>query len=82
MSYSYNYTRNLVNGRWDIDNKDRVDGASKQIHLANEVETALPGKDFHLECHDNSAKFDFVDELTGAEQTTLNGVVSDHQNNT
>jgi len=78
----YNYTRNLVNGKWDIDNKDRVDGGGNQIYLANEVETALPGKKFQLHCHHGNAKFDFESELTVPEKTTLDGVVADHQNNT
>ena len=66
---------------YDIDNPARVDAESNQIHLAKEVETALPGKTFRLICNDTEAKFVFDQTLTAGEITTLTNSVNDHKNN-
>lgn len=82
MVTEYEYTRTLQSdGNYDIENHDRVDGESKQIHLAKEIETALPGKTFRVCCNGTSCKACFDVALSGADETTLNGVVSDHINN-
>ncbi len=78
----YNFTRNVVSGKYDIDNPDRVDGESKQIRLADEIETALPGVDFVVRCNNSECKVITDGDLTSGQQTTLDNVVSAHQNNT
>ncbi len=78
----YIYQRELINGTWNIDNYDRVDGEGNQIHLAKEVETSIPDKVFKLCCNGSEAKFIFTTELDANEQTTLGNTVTAHKNNT
>ena len=75
MAFDYTYTRNKTAGVYDINNPDRV------TTLAQDVEAALPGKLFKIFCDDLQCKLCFEVELTAGEQTTLDGVISDHQNN-
>jgi len=82
----YEYTREKLTsgphaGAWDIDNPDRVD-EEKQIHLAKEVETAIPGRKFRLVCADTLATFIFATTLTSEQETTLTTTVNNHKNNT
>jgi hypothetical protein len=78
----YLYTRELVNGAYDIDNPLRVDGEGFQIHLATEIVAALPGKVFKEYCNGTECKLVFVDTLTSGEETTLTNTVTTHKNNT
>ena len=79
----YNYTRGTIaNGEYDINNPDRVDGGGNQIWLANEVETALPGKSFTLYCDATEATFNFPTALSAGDETTLTTTVNAHKNNT
>ena len=79
---TYNYTRTKkAGGGYDVENTDRVDGGGTQIYLANEIETALPSKLFTIHCDDTSMDIHFDVALSAGEKTTLDGVVSDHQNN-
>lgn len=77
----YIYERESVNGSWNINNSIRVDGESKQINIAKEVEVAIPGKLFKVCCNASEAKFIFDEELTSAEQTILDTIVNTHKNN-
>lgn len=78
----YIYTRELINGCYNINNVQRVDGEGNQIHFAKEVEDVLPGKSFKLICNDAEAKFIFTEDLSSGEQTTLANTVTAHKNNT
>jgi hypothetical protein len=78
----YVYSRELVEGRYDIDNKNRVDGEGNQIHLSNEVSIALPGKLFRLVCDAGEAKFIFNTSLSPEEELVLDACVTAHKNNT
>lgn len=75
MSYTYEYVRDVVNGRYDIDRPER------ETRLANEVETALPGKQFVVKCNSASCKVIFQQELTVQEKADLDQVVYNHKNN-
>ncbi len=77
----YTYTRVMVDGTYSIANPLRLDGSGDQIHLSKEVESALPGKAFKLICNGAEAKFVFTEALSGAEKTTLDAAVTDHQEN-
>lgn len=79
--YTYNFSRELVNGMYNINNIERVDVSGNQILLATEIESALPGKSFKIICDGANADIIFVDEISGPEQTTLNIVVTAHKNN-
>lgn len=80
MPTEYDYVRASVAGGWDIDNPARLD-TGEQIHLAKEIETALPGKTFMVRCDDTSCKVIQDVVLSGGDETTQDGVVSDHKNN-
>ena len=47
---TYNYTREIVNELYNINNIERVDGEGNPIFLAKEIEIGLPGKVFTLKC--------------------------------
>lgn len=74
--------RNIVSGSYDIENPNRLDGESSQIHLAKEIEALFPGNGFKLVCEDTEAKFIFESALSSGEQSTLLNAVMAHKNNT
>lgn len=78
----YIFTRSLGNNRYNIENTERVDVESNQIHIGCEVVNALPGKIFKIICNGNECKFIFNSELTSGEQTTLANIITAHINNT
>jgi hypothetical protein len=78
---TYNYSREIVDNLYDIDNVARVDGEGNQIYLAQEIEAALPGKNFNVVCNGADAAIIFTEDLTAEEQTTLGTIVSNHKNN-
>jgi len=80
--YNYFYTREKVDGVYDINNPAREDGEGNRLYLAQEVKTALPGTIFKLICSGAEAKFIFTTELSGADETTLTNTVNAHKNNT
>ena len=79
--FEYTYIRSHANGKYDIPNKDRVDGDGNQIRLAREIATALPGKSLKVICNGTSCIVSFMVELTAGEETTLDSVVADHKAN-
>jgi hypothetical protein len=78
----YTSTRSIVNGCYNVDNPLRLDGSEKPIHLAKELETALPGKIFTLCCSGAEIKLCVDGTLTSGEQTTLSTTVTAHEDNT
>lgn len=79
--FDYFFTRELIDGRYNIDNIDRVIGEN-QLHLFTEIKTALPGNDFKIICNGSDVKISFVSELSSGDQTTLDNVITAHKNNT
>jgi len=81
--FEYSYTRDLVDGRYNINNEARVDGEGEQITLWSEIKAAsFASKLCGIKCSGDTAKVCTSEELTGAEQTELDTIVSDHKNNT
>jgi hypothetical protein len=84
--YTYNYTRELVNGSYNINNPLRLDGEQNQIWLYQEIADAIPTKAFTIKCNcDNDpvkVEISFETELTTEEEAALATVVSNHKNNT
>jgi hypothetical protein len=78
------YKRTLLsNGRWDVDHSDRVDvGNGKQIHLATEIEAALPGWQFTVCCSGDEAQIHSDIPLSAGQLVTLDAVVKAHCDNT
>ena len=77
----YTYTRELVNGVYDVNNPDRLDVEGNQIYLVDEILTAL-SKKANMHCNGSDMHLEFEDELTTQEKTTLDTVVADHKANT
>jgi len=79
--YEYFYSREVVNGLWNIDNPMRVDYYSNQIYLANEVETALPDRQFYSFYNVGDVKISFSEQLTEEENGILTLTVQKHKDN-
>ena len=78
----YNYTRDLVNGAYDINNIARVDAEGKQISLSSEI-SAVPAfaHKFNIICNGTGCDIDFNFTLSAPEKTQLDTIVSNHKNN-
>ena len=78
----YEYNRVIdINNNYKVNNPDRLDGELKQIDLAKEVETAIPGKEFIMRCNENKCTFIFDNDLLVEDKTKLDDCVNNHQNN-
>jgi len=87
MAFMYQYTRERITsgeytGRRDINNPSREDGSGNRLYLADEVQTALPGKVFYVHLSGSTCNVEFEIELDSAEQSTLDTVVANHKANT
>lgn len=77
----YFFTRAKIGNLWDVNHPDRVDIEINTGYLAQEVETALPGKNFTLHCNATEIKFIFENSLDLADQAILSTVVDNHKSN-
>lgn len=75
----HNYTRVKEARFWDINNHDHDDGGGNLISLADDIEVALPGKDFIVRCEGTNCLVRFDEDLDGPDTTTLDGVVATHK---
>lgn len=80
--FDYNYTRDLVNGKFNIENELRVDGEGNHIYLFHEIKAIIPDNKFTIECNNTNVTISFEQELTSEQQTLLDTVVANHKNNT
>lgn len=78
----YNYARSIVNGAYDINNQERGDPADPTT-LCSEI-CAIPEFDGHfdIKCSGSSCDIVFDFTLSGAQETQLDTIVSNHKNNT
>lgn len=82
MPFEYEYTRHIrPDGRYDIDNPDRVDGEGNQILLAKEIHETFPDLLIKTQCVELVFKVITEIELDSTQQATLTQVVLDHQAN-
>ena len=79
MSTTYNYTRVLTDGVYDINNPRDVDSRGKAVLLATRINQDLPGKDFTIVMDGTSVDIIFDLELSGGDKTTLDATVATHQ---
>lgn len=77
--HRYEYSRQVVNCSYNIDNAAKVDGEGNPIHLAKLVEAAIPGEKFVLRCNGPLAVFIFENKLTVGQQTTLTNIVTTYK---
>ena len=79
----YQYSRELVNGRYNINNINHTEGGDTNVHLFTEIinELTLPDE-FNITCVNSSCIITFASELSGAQQTTLDNIVAYHKTDT
>ena len=77
-----NYTRVLVDGQWDIDSSDRVNANGEHLHLAKEIEAAIPGEPFKIVCDGSNVSVIFTNTLTQQQQDDVDSTVAAHKANT
>lgn len=80
--FTYIYTREIVNGFFDIDNPLKVDENGNQIFLAMDVDAKFPGKVSSVKSAGYDCCVNFEEELTPEEKAELDQVVADHKNYT
>jgi hypothetical protein len=80
---SYQYSRELVNGRYNINNINHTEGGADNVHLFTEIinDATLPNE-FNITCVNSSCVITFANELSGAQQTALDNVVAYHKTDT
>ncbi len=79
MSTTYNYTRVLTDGVYDINNPRDVDSRGKAVLLATRINQDLPGKDFTIVMDGTSVDIIFDLELSGGDKTTLDATVATYK---
>jgi hypothetical protein len=80
--YKYYYTREIVDGNYNIDNPNRVDGEGNKVLLADDVETLFPTYQFRIYCGEGNVTIAFLgNELTNGEKIDLDTCVYNHKNN-
>ena len=74
-TYEYIYTREIVEGAYNIDNPKTADEEGFLVHLSDYVAPSMGGKAFLLVCAGAQAKFIFMVELSAEEESTLSDLV-------
>jgi hypothetical protein len=71
-------------GKWNADNPDRVDLAGEQVHVAREIEAAIPGWKFTVHCSGDVMQIcsNSIDNMPKALVATLDDIVKAHCDNT
>ena len=78
----YNYTRALVDNAWNINNPNRKDGEGNPKDLYQEInENSELNNQFKIICNSTSCQINFNFDLSAAQKTALDTIVSNHQNN-
>jgi hypothetical protein len=80
VKYDHGYTFNrTVNGAgYDINGADRINTLGEQVPVSEEIEAALPGKNFFIHCAGVECCIEFENELTAPEESTLDSVIAAH----
>lgn len=76
--FDYNYSREIVDGCFDINNQYDIDGESNVIPLCDTIKTAL-SKDCNIKCAGTAVVISFETELSAGEQTTLDTTISTYK---
>ena len=72
----YNYTRELVSGKYNIH------FSNEKVKLHKEIKDAFPGKTLnYINCHGVDVDIGITETLDAGEITTLDTVVQDHKDN-
>ena len=77
--YIYPYSRELVDGAYNINNPHTADLEGVLENLSSCVEAVFPAKTFRMCCCGNVCQFIFTSELTPTEITDLENCVNAHK---
>lgn len=79
----YNYTREIVDNYYNINNPYCLDGGGKRVFLYIEIkdEATLPNS-FHIDCNGSAVGITFPSSLDSSQQTTLTAIVNAHKAHT
>ena len=80
--YQYNYTREIVSGSFDINNKQYLDIEGKVVSLAKYLKEVMPTKIFKMKCFGTTCQLFSNIELTEQEHTDLTGFINTYKNYT
>jgi len=78
--YELLFTRDLINGVYDIDNPLRLDESGNQIHLFCEIQDGFPGWEFSINMDGTQCTLQAPTACT--DEPALLIIISDHKNNT
>lgn len=79
MSYEYIYTRDIVDGVYNIDNRHTAIVDDLVVPISKSIELILPGKKFICFCSASECKFIFEVELSPSEQSDLTTAVNNYK---
>ena len=76
----YPYTRELVNGLYNINNINHTNGGAEPVPLRDEIkaEATLPDQ-FTIVCNGPVCTVTTAASLTGAQETTLSAIVANQK---
>jgi len=75
----YSYSREIVDGVYNIDNQYKVDSEGNIIRLATIIKDNLPNKNFKVCCHASVCKVVFENPLSSEEISLLDTLVYNYK---
>lgn len=80
---TYNFTRELASGKYNVNNQYCIDGESKPVPLFKEIkaDVTLPD-DFTIKCEATNCSITFSGDLDGTQQATLTSIINAHKAHT
>jgi hypothetical protein len=77
----YTYTREIIDGNWNVDNPNRKDLDGNQIYLIDEVQGVFPHISIKSYVRKEEVLFIFEAELSLEQKASLDTCVYNHKNN-
>ena len=70
------FTRNIINGIYDINNPDRAEALFKEINAINDF-----SHKFKIVCNKESCEINFLFDPDSTQKSILQTIVDNHKNN-
>jgi len=77
---TYTYERSIINGKYDINNPNRIDIEGNQIYLSDEITSQISNL-YKISCNNTVCNITFKEELTKVEKDLLETILYNHKNN-
>jgi hypothetical protein len=77
--FDYTYSREIAAAGYNVNNIFNVDGGDQEILLWTEIYNSSIAQKSNICCCGSEVIISFETELSGAEQTTLDGIVSTYK---